>query len=96
MILDVAVMKEWKDRPYRTSQNVEVVPHVITGLEVGESPMLQLIDYVLSPDELALFGTLHGKRVKLRVNMFRNVFAGRARLDGNLVQDKPSDGKALK
>jgi hypothetical protein len=87
MVIDVAVMKEWKDRPYRAKSGVEVVPHVLTCMEVGDSPMLQLMDYVLGPDELALFGTLQGKRLKLRVNGVRNIFAGRARMDGSLVQE---------
>lgn len=84
-------MKEWKDRPYRSKSGIEVQPHVLTLMEVGESPMLQLMDYSLSPDELAGFGTYHGKRVKLKVNSVRNLFGGRARLDASLVLDgKPA------
>jgi hypothetical protein len=90
MIITVVVMKEWKDRPYKSKQGAEVVPHVLTCLETGESPMLQLLDYVLSPDELGLFGTLHGKPIKLRVASFRNVFGGRARIEASLVL---KDGK---
>lgn len=87
MILDTVVLREWKDRPYRTKQGVEVQPHVLTCMEMGESPMLQLIDYVLSPDEVGLFGTLHGKRIRLKVNAVRNLFAGRVRMDGSIVVD---------
>lgn len=92
MLLDVVVMREWKDRPYRTKQGIEVQPHVLTLMEVGEAPMLQLMDYVLSPDEVGSFGTLHGKRLKLKVNSVRNLFAGRVRMDGSIQVD----GKAPK
>jgi len=90
MILTAVVMKEWKDKPYRDKRGSEVVPHVVTCLETGEAPMLQLLDYVLSPDELGLFGTLHGKTIKLRLNSFRNVFSGRARIEAALIL---KDGK---
>lgn len=92
MILDCVVMREWKDRPYRAKSGVEVQPHVVTLMEMGESPMLQLMDYVLQPDELGMFGRLHGQKVKLKVTQVRSIFSGRARMDGNLVVS--SDGKA--
>ena len=94
MILECVVMREWKDRPYRTKQGVEVQPHVLTLMETGEAPMLQLVDYALRPEELGLFGTLHAKKVRLKVSGVRNIFAGRARLDGELLV--ASDGKAAR
>ena len=36
MILDAVVLREWKDRPYRTKSGAEVVPHVVTLMETGE------------------------------------------------------------
>lgn len=90
MILECVVLKEWKDRPYKTKAGAEVHPHVLTCIEVGESPMLQMVDYTLKPEELALFGTLHGKRIRLKVESFRGVFGTRARLDATLL----TDGKA--
>lgn len=93
MEIQCAVMKEWKDRPYRSKAGADVVPHVLTLMETGPSPMLQLMDYVLGGEELGLFGTLTGKRVTLRVNSVRSIFSGRARMEGQLVL---ADGKAAK
>lgn len=85
-------MQEWKDRPYRTKQGLEVLPHVLTLMEFGPAPMLQLMDYVMQPEELGMFGTLQGKKVRLKVSGVRNIFSGRARMDGRL--EISSDGKA--
>jgi len=91
MLLEVVVMKEWKDRPYRSKQGVEIQPHVFTCMETGPEAMVQLMDYVLQPDDLVMFGQTHGKRLRLRVNSIRNIFSGRARLDASIVHN--SDGK---
>lgn len=88
MILDGIVMREWKDRAYRAKSGVEVVPHVWTILETGESPMLQLVDYVLTDVELSKFGTMAQKPVRLRVTQVRSIFSGRVRMEGQLLERK--------
>jgi len=85
MRIEGQVLREWKDRPYKSKNGQEVIPHVITLFEVGQDPLLQMIDYVLRPEEIQHFGTLQGRKVILSVRSFQRVFDSRARLDGQLL-----------
>lgn len=85
MKLQCTVLREWKDKPYRSKSGVEVVPHVLTMTETGSSPLLQLIDYTLQPEELEKFGTLQGKALVLEVREIRSIFSGRPRMSGQIL-----------
>jgi len=57
----------------------------ITVRELGETPVLQMIDYGLRRDEAHLKGKLRGKVVEIRIDTFRSIFAGRPQVAGMLV-----------
>jgi len=58
----------------------------VTGMEIGEQPLLQMVDYTLRPEESNHKGALLGKSVKLQVECVRALFAGRPQLSGRILE----------
>lgn len=63
-----------------------------TCMEQGTSPLLQMFDYSLRPDEKSLKGTLQGKTVVMQWENIRAIFSGRPQINGKLLS---VGGKAL-
>lgn len=93
MKLQCTVLREWKDKPYKSKSGEQIVPHVLTMTEMGSAPLLQLIDYTLLPEELEKFGTLQGKALVLEVREIRSIFSGRPRMAGQIVWNNGDTSK---
>lgn len=57
----------------------------VTVRELGDSPLLQMVDYGLRRDEAHLKGKLRGKVVEIRIDTVRSIFAGRPQVAGMLL-----------
>jgi len=80
MQIKLQVLKE----DSRVKDGIEYL--TITGLEVAEKPLLQMLDYSLRPDEKeANKGKLLGKVVTVQVENIRAIFAGRPQCSGTIV-----------
>jgi len=70
----------------RVHEGVEYT--TITGMEVSDKPLLQMVDYGLREEEkLVHKGKLMGKSVLLQVESIRAIFGGRPQLVGRLVEN---------
>lgn len=79
MILDMTVLAE-------TSQVKDGVEYVqLSALESGATPLLQVCDYSLAPDETGHKGKLVGKVIRIQVNTIRSLFSGRPQMSGKIL-----------
>lgn len=67
----------------RVVKNVEYV--TVTGMEVGDKPLLQMFDYGLRAEEMSHKGKLVGKVMDIHVECVRNIFSGRPQFSGKIV-----------
>jgi len=65
-----------------------VTYHTATGIEAGDEPLLQMLDYGLREEEQNYKGKLKGKTVTIKVEAFRDVFGGRPQVSGKIVEVK--------
>lgn len=80
MVLQVQVLAE----NARTHNGVEYV--TVTALEIGPTPLLQMVDYGLRDEEKSHKGKLVGKSVRLQVENVRAIFSGRPQLTGRILE----------
>lgn len=68
----------------RENKGVEYT--TVTAIEVGPTPMLQMVDYGLRQEEAAHKGKLVGKVVTLHCEGVRAIFSGRPQLSGRILE----------
>jgi len=67
----------------RVVKNIEYV--TVTGMELGEKPLLQMFDYGLRQEEMSHKGKLVGKQIEIHVESIRNIFSGRPQFSGKIL-----------
>lgn len=85
MRVKAIVIKEYKDRPYKSKKGEEVVPFMVTCIEQpGPDALSNTFDYGLAETEKVHFGKLTGKTVDVIVETVAAIFSGRPRFRGRL------------
>lgn len=86
MKVTAIVIKEFKDKPYRSKGGQEIQPLMLTCMEQpGPEAMSNTFDYGLRDDEREHFGKLTGKTVQVVVETVAAIFSGRPRFRGHLI-----------
>lgn len=68
-------------RPYNGKEYVTA-----TGMEDDATPISQLLDYQLREDEMLHKGKLVGKVIRVQVTECPQIFHGRLRIDGKILE----------
>lgn len=82
MIISITILAE----TVQTRNGVEYV--TVTGMEAGQTPMLQMLDYGLRTEEREHKGKLVGKQVQIQLESVRALFSGRPQLSGKILSVK--------
>jgi hypothetical protein len=67
----------------QTREDVEYV--TLSCRELGDKPLLQMLDYGLRREEMSQKGKLLNKTVLLHIQTIRAIFAGRPQCQGHLT-----------